>query len=303
MRLLSILILAVAMLSGCATRSHVSPETVEIRRAVAAPIASSPVGLSYGSQWPQSAPEIAADSAIMIDARSGRVLYEKNADQHRPVASTQKLLTAMLALEDGNLDEAIRIEPSDTMVEPSKLGIKSGEVYTKKQLLGAIMVKSSNDAAAALARNHSGSLAAFSMAMNARARELGASNSYFLNPHGLPAPGQFSTARDISRIAFHAYRNPVIRQYARTRYLPFTFSNGRTVRLETTNKLLARSPAFTGLKTGYTNASGRCLVTTARVGGSEVIIVQLGSSTRHIFDDAQRLVGWRGGNPDWVSMR
>jgi serine-type D-Ala-D-Ala carboxypeptidase (penicillin-binding protein 5/6) len=239
----------------------------------------------------------------MIDARSGRVLYEKNADQRRPVASTQKLMTALLALEKGSMDEAIRIEPADTMVEPSKLGLKSGEVYSKNKLLGAIMVKSSNDAAAALGRNHSGSTSEFARAMTVRARELGAYDSVFMNAHGLPAPGQFSTARDIARIAFRANRHPVIRQYARMRYYPFTFASGRTVRLETTNKLLARSPSFTGLKTGYTNASGRCLVTTARVGGTEVIIVQLGSTTRRIFDDAERLAGWGGGNASWMAMR
>lgn len=240
---------------------------------------------------PLSAPAIYADSAIMIDAVTGRTIYEKNANSRRQVASTQKLLTALLIAERGALDGSITIAPVDTQAEPVKLFVKSGQTYTRRSLLTAMMVKSSNDAAAALARDHSGSVSAFVQAMNARAPMLGANSSYFANPHGLPA-SQFSTARDVARIAFFAYRKPELRAMMALPSYTFRFTTGRTTRLEATNKLLTRSPIFNGMKTGYTVAAGRCLVTSASYGGRQVILVQLGSRTKYIFDDAERMVRW-----------
>lgn len=239
----------------------------------------------------------------MIDARTGRTLYYKNPDDVRPVASTQKLVTAMVLLEQGPLDAQVTVAQADTLVEPSRLNLRPGDVYSRRQLLNAMMVKSSNDAAACLARTSAGSIAGFSVLMNAKARELGAGNSWFRNPHGLPAPGQHSTARDMARIAFAAYRQPELRQMMRQRSYVFRFNSGRTTVLETTNKLLDRSPIFTGMKTGYTNASGRCLVTSAALPGQEVILVQLGSDTSHIFNDAEKLVSWQARSGYLASAR
>ncbi len=279
--------------TGCATPEPPAPP-VEIRRAeLAPPPVAAPPADGNRQQWPGISPGVFAGSAIMIDARTGRVLYQKNADQIRPVASTQKLLTALVLLERGSMSDRVRIQASDTTCEPVKLGLRAGEVYTKQQLFAAMMVKSSNDAAAALARRHSGSVAAFAAEMNRKAHELGAFQSHFSNPHGLPAEGQHSTARDMAKISFAAYREPSIRQYARMKQIAFQFASGRTVMLESTNKLLTRDPSVNGLKTGYTAASGRCLVTSAATGAGEVILVQLGSNTRNIFNDAEALVDWR----------
>jgi D-alanyl-D-alanine carboxypeptidase (penicillin-binding protein 5/6) len=176
-------------------------------------------------------------------------------------------------------------------VEPTKLGLRAGERYPRRSLLEAIMVKSCNDACAALARDHSGTEAAFTARMNATAWALGARNSHFANSHGLPA-NQYSTARDIARIAYHAYRKPDLRRYMLERQTVFRFNNGRVTVLKATNKLLDRSPAFTGMKTGYTNAAGRCLVSSGYLNGREVILVQLGSKSKFIFDDAQRVMAW-----------
>jgi D-alanyl-D-alanine carboxypeptidase (penicillin-binding protein 5/6) len=229
----------------------------------------------------------------MIDARTGEVLLQKNADMRRVPASTQKLLTALLITRRGNLDAPVTIMPEDTRVEPTKLGLRPGERYTRRALLESIMVKSSNDACAALARDHSGTEAAFVENMNRAASSLGARSSYFVNSHGLPAE-QYSTARDISRIAFLAYRDPVLRRMMQQRVVYFRHNNGRITRLEATNKLLERSGAFNGMKTGYTYAAGRCLVSSGRLNGREVILVQLGSRTKHIFDDAERVMAWSG---------
>lgn len=280
------LALAALVIAGCAS----APREVRRAEAAAPPVAAPP---SADPVWPAGAPVLVAESAIVIDANSGEVLFQKNADARRPAASTQKLLTALMVTRRGALDGGIMIMPEDTRVEPTKLGLRAGERYTRRSLLEAIMVKSCNDACSALARDHSGSDAAFATNMNQAAWSLGARSSHFANSHGLPAP-QYSTARDLARIAFHAYRNPELRRMMRQQHAVFRHSNGRITVLKATNKLLSRSPAYTGMKTGYTDAAGRCLVSSGRPGGREVILVQLGSKTRNIFDDAERLMVWAG---------
>jgi serine-type D-Ala-D-Ala carboxypeptidase (penicillin-binding protein 5/6) len=255
-------------------------------------VADDPSGAVGASIYPADAPQTAASSAIMIDARSGSVLFLKNPDVRRPVASTQKLLTALILVQDGNLDASDRVIAADCQVEPTKLGFRPGDAYTKRQLLAALLVHSCNDAAVCLARNEAGSLSAFAERMNAKAFSLGATESHFVNPNGLPVPGQFSTARNMARIAFAAYHEPVLRQYMRLTGLTFTYNSGRHRYFEATNKLIARSPMFTGMKTGYTEASGRCLVSSASYGGHDIILVQLGGTLRPLFDDAQRLLVW-----------
>ena len=148
---------------------------------------------------------------MVIDARSGEIFYEKNADAQRAAASTQKLLTALIVAERGFLDSPVTVHPVDTLAEPVKLNIKAGDTYQRIDLLRALLVKSPNDVARCLARDAAGSVEAFAELMNEKARELGAFNSHFLNPNGLPLPGQYSTARDLSIIAKAAYANPTIR--------------------------------------------------------------------------------------------
>jgi D-alanyl-D-alanine carboxypeptidase (penicillin-binding protein 5/6) len=293
------LTLCAVFLTSCASSSKSSRSTTLLARTnthTATPSSAALQALALpatgGRPYTSEAPGIYADSAIMIDANTGEVLFQKNADQRRAVASTQKLLTAMVLLDSGDLDQTVTVATSDTRVEPSKLGIRPGDRYTRRELLPALLIKSCNDAAAALARDNAGSLSAFAAKMNRKAYELGATSSHFVNPHGLTEPGQFSTARDMARIAFAAYRYPLIRSTVREPYVTFRFNSGRSVVLESTNKLLKRDPTVTGMKTGYTVASGRCLVTSASSGGRSVILVQLGSKTKFIFDDAARLVHW-----------
>jgi D-alanyl-D-alanine carboxypeptidase (penicillin-binding protein 5/6) len=283
------IVLGLAVVLFGAACSTVPP--AEVRKALPAPppVASSPANAP--AVWPAGAPDIFAQSAILIDARTGEVLFQKNADTKRPVASTQKLLTALIVARAGNLDEIVTIGTPETRVEPVKLGLKAGERYPRRQLLEAIMVKSSNDACAALARNHSGSETAFAEKMNATAWQLGARSSRFANSSGLPAD-QYSTARDIARIAYHAYRNPALREMMQKEKSYFRRNNGRVTVLAATNKLLSPESPFNGMKTGYTNAAGRCLVSSGRLNGREVILVQLGSKTKHIFNDAARAMAW-----------
>jgi D-alanyl-D-alanine carboxypeptidase (penicillin-binding protein 5/6) len=238
------------------------------------------------------APRTSAKSIIMIDARTGQILYEKNPDEFRPAASTQKLLTALIVAEHGFLDKTVTVESIDTLAEPVKLNIRAGETYQRIDLLRALLVKSPNDVARCLARDNAGSIEAFAAVMNEKARELGASHSHFVNPNGLPVPGQYSTARDLSVIAKAAYANPTIRSIVCMPHLVFRYSNGRTRELENTNKLLLRLPYCNGMKTGYTEAAGKCLIASGARPGKDVIVVVLGDSSGTVWRDAGALLQW-----------
>lgn len=238
------------------------------------------------------APSIRAEAYLLIDARTGAHLASRNADQRRAVASTQKLVTALVVLDAGNLDRRVTIQSSDIQVEPTRLGIAPGQTYTRRDLLYAFLVKSANDVAKVLARDNAGSSAAFAERMNAKMRQLGATASNFRNPHGLTEPGQYSTARNMARVAMAAYQKEVIRDAVSRKYYKFTFNNGKAVTLTNTNKLLGVMPGCNGMKTGYTVASGRCLISSANSQGRHVILVQLGTKTEYIFNDARTLMTW-----------
>jgi len=237
-------------------------------------------------------PNTRANSVMVVDARTGAVLHEKNADQPRPAASTQKLLTALIIAETGYLDRPVRVEQTDTFAEPVRLNIRPGELYQRIDLLRALLVKSPNDVARCLARDNAGSLEAFADKMNAKAQMLGATHSHFINPNGLPMPGQYSTARDLSIIARAAYANPTIRSIVCLPQLVFRYANGRTRELENTNKVLKRLPFCNGMKTGYTEAAGHCLIASGSRPGRDVIVVVLGDTKSGVWSDAASLLSW-----------
>jgi len=256
----------------------------EVRKAE--PVAPPPGSVS------KIAPKTRAAAVMVIDARTGEIFYEKNADASRPAASTQKLLTALIVAERGFLDRPVTVQPVDTYAEPVKLNIKAGETYQRIELLRALLVKSSNDVARCLARDAAGSVEAFSDLMNQKARELGATRSNFLNPNGLPLPGQYSSARDLAIIAKAAYANPTIRSIVCLPQIVFRYSNGRTRELENTNKLLKRLAYCNGMKTGYTEAAGRCLIASGARPGRDIIVVVLGDSKAGVWQDASALLSW-----------
>jgi len=238
------------------------------------------------------APITRAASVMVIDARSGEIMYEKNADAPRAAASTQKLLTALIVAERGFLDRQVVVEHVDTLAEPVRLNIKPGDTYQRIELLRALLVKSPNDVARCLARDSAGSVEAFAELMNEKARQLGATHSHFLNPNGLPMFGQYSTARDLSIIAKAAYANPTIRSIVCLPQLVFRYANGRTRELENTNKVLRRLPYCNGMKTGYTEAAGHCLIASGARPGRDIIVVVLGDSKAGVWQDASALLSW-----------
>src|SRR5437870_6811817 len=253
-------------------------------------ISISPSALTPGPSG--AVPNTRANSVMVVDARTGAVLHEKNADQPRPAASTQKLLTALIIAETGYLDRPVRVEPIDTFAEPVRLNIRPGELYQRIDLLRALLVKSPNDVARCLARDNAGSIEAFADKMNAKAQLLGATRSHFLNPNGLPMPGQYSTARDLAIIARAAYANPTIRSIVCLPQLVFRYASGRTRELENTNKVLKRLPFCNGMKTGYTEAAGHCLIASGSRPGRDVIVVVLGDTKSGVWRDASALLSW-----------
>jgi len=242
-------------------------------------------------------PEVKAASVVVIDARTGEVLFQRNPNEPRPVASTQKLLTALLVAEQGNLEKQVVIQPEDEATEPTTLQLRPGTSYPRSYLLQALLVKSANDVARALARDVGGSIEGFAELMNLRARALGANSSRFLNPNGLPIPGQYSTASDMAKIARAAHANPVLRPIMTIKFLPFRYADGRVHMLQNTNRTMRENWFCTGMKTGYTDAAKHCLVSSGEYNGREVICVILGGSKERVFNDSARMLRWALGLP------
>ncbi len=218
----------------------------------------------------QAAPGVSAKRAILLDAASGRVLYEKAADERGLIASTTKIMTGLLAAEAGHLDEPFTIPPEAVGIEGSSLYLKAGEQLTREQLLYGMMLRSGNDAAVALAIATAGSVEAFVARMNERAAELGLSGTHFANPNGLDDEGNYATARDLAMLARAAMENETFAAVVSTKRCQF----GERV-LVNHNKLLWRYDGAVGVKTGYTKAAGRILVSAAERDGRRLIAATL----------------------------
>jgi D-alanyl-D-alanine carboxypeptidase (penicillin-binding protein 5/6) len=284
--------IALALLSVAAKKHQFKPvRPMEVPDSISEARNAQPVAPLPGSVS-KIAPATRAASVMVIDARTGEIFYEKNADAPRPAASTQKLLTALIVAERGYLDRPVTVQPVDTMAEPVKLNIRPGETYARIDLLRALLVKSPNDVARCLARDAAGSVEGFAELMNQRARELGATHSHFVNPNGLPMPGQYSSARDLSIIAKAAYANGTIRSIVCLPNLAFRYANGRVRELENTNKVLRRLSYCNGMKTGYTEAAGHCLIASGARPGRDIIVVVLGDSKSGVWQDASALLSW-----------
>ena len=211
-----------------------------------------------------------AAAAILMDADSGRVLYEQNADEQMLIASTTKVLTALVAIEHGVLSDTVKVSREAAHTEGSSMYLKEGEELTLETLLYGLLLCSGNDAAVAIADHVGGSQAGFVKLMNEKAGDLGMTASSFANPNGLDAEGHYSTARDMARLACAAVENETLLRIASTRSI---IIGGRTMRNH--NKLLTFTEGCIGLKTGYTKAAGRTLVSCAERGGQRLVAVTL----------------------------
>ena len=232
---------------------------------------------------------LVAEAAALVNANSGALIYQKNAESVHYPASATKILTALIIIEEGDLDKMVTVELADTKVEPSALEINPGEQFPRTHLLYALLLKSANDVAMCLARDNAGSVAAFAEKMNRRAEQLGAENSHFTNPHGLHDPHHFTTAHDLSRIAVAAMKNQLLREIVATPEA-WLLKGEQFVLLRNHNKLLWRFAGCTGMKTGFTRAAQQVLVSSAIRQGQEVISVVMHTNSPGIWNDSSTLL-------------
>lgn len=219
---------------------------------------------------------VSAQSCILVEALTGHILYEKDADAVMPMASTTKLFTALMIRECCQLDEIVTISDSAAKVEGSSSNLQAGEKISVEQLLYALLLSSGNDAAEALAEHaFDGNRDAFIDYMNRRAREMGLVSTAFTNPSGLPDESHYTTARELAQIGRFAHRDSVISRIVASKSVTFTTVDGVTHSYSNHNSLLRMYDYATGMKTGFTKAAGRCLVSSAVRGGIALICVTL----------------------------
>jgi D-alanyl-D-alanine carboxypeptidase (penicillin-binding protein 5/6) len=235
---------------------------------------------------------VVAQSAAVVDSYSGDFLFAKNENGKQYPASSTKILTALIVVESGDLDHLVTVDLADTKVEPSSLGLKPGEQYTRRQLLFGLLLKSANDVAMALARDNAGSVPAFAEKMNLRAAQLGATSSHFVNPHGLHDPNHYTTAHDLVLIGRAAMQQPLFREIVSTVYYTWRAPSGQIEQLRNHNRLLRHFAGCNGLKTGYTRIAQQVLVSSALRGGHEVISVVLHTDKPGIWDDSKALLSY-----------
>lgn len=240
-------------------------------------------------------PGVSAKSAILMHADSGRALYEKNADEHMLIASTTKIMTAIVVLEHCALDELVEVDERSAGIEGSSMYLKAGESYTVEDLLYGLMLASGNDAASALALHVADSLEDFAALMNEKAAALGMTESSFKNPHGLDEEGHYSTACDMAKLAAYCMENPDFARIAGT--VSHTVGEQTYVNH---NRLLREYDGCLGLKTGYTMAAGRTLVTCAERDGARYVCVTLNDPDD--WDDHKALYDWAFANYSFAEV-
>ena len=226
--------------------------------------------LAAVSFFPVNAQALSAQKAILVDADTGRVLYEDRADEQSLIASTTKIMTALVVCEQCNVLDRVRVPKEAVGVEGSSMYLKAGEVLTVQELLYGLMLHSGNDAATALAIYCGGTVEGFAQLMNDKAHRLGLASTHFANPHGLDAPDHYSTPRDLATLAAYAMKNPIFAQTVSTKTVS---AGGRSLRNH--NKLLWQVEGADGVKTGYTRAAGRILVSSAQRQGRRLVAVTI----------------------------
>ena len=233
-------------------------------------------------------PQVTAHSAIVMEAKTGTILYARDIDTKRYPASTTKMMTLITALAHGNLDDMVRISHRAAEAEGSTLWLEEGDRVRMEELLTGMMMVSGNDGAMAVAEHIGGNVPRFAALMNDMAREVGAYHTHFVNPSGLPDEHHYTTARDLALIAAHGYANPDFVRIVSTKEKHFNWVKDPTHFLRNENQLLWLFTGANGVKTGYTDAAGRCLVSGAIADGVQIIAVVLDST--YMWDDSIALL-------------
>lgn len=238
------------------------------------------------------APEIAGEAAILMDVKTGQILYEKNANKKMEPASATKIMTAILALEKGNLSDIVTASKNPMLAEGTRIYLEEGEQLTLEQMIYAMLLNSANDAAVAIAEHIAGDVPSFADMMNQKAREIGATSTTFVNPNGLTEEGHLTTAHDLALMTRYALNNlPKFREIVATKKMTIPWAGKDWDRLlVNTNKLLDKYEYADGVKTGYTSSARHTLVASATKDGWQLISVVLKDDSNSIWTDSIKLL-------------
>lgn len=224
-------------------------------------------------------PNVNSRSCIVLDRTSKKILYGKNEKNQVKMASTTKIMTAIVVLENASLEQTVEVSKKAAGTGGSRLGLKTGDKITIRDLLYGLMLCSGNDAAVCLAESVAGSVAEFSNLMNTKAQDLGLFNSHFESPHGLDSDAHYTTAHELALLSDYALKNSTFLNIVGTKNYTVTI-NGHSKTLSNTNELLGNLNGIYGIKTGFTNGANRCLVTACKRGNMDIICVVLGADTK-----------------------
>ena len=250
----------------------------------------------------QDFPNINSRRYVVFDRTSKQVLFGKNENIKGAMASTTKMMTAIIVLENANLDEEVQVSAKSAGTGGSRLGLKTGDKITINNLLYGLMLRSGNDAAVALAESVGGSVAGFADMMNEKAKKLHLNSTHFVTPHGLDNSEHYTTAVELAKIADYAMENEMFCKIVGTK-IATIYINGYEKQIANTNELLGNLNGVVGIKTGFTNNAGRCLVTETKRGDMDIIVVVLGADTKKFrTQDSVKLIEYTYSNYEMVDV-
>ncbi|MEK7565532.1 MAG: D-alanyl-D-alanine carboxypeptidase family protein [Patescibacteria group bacterium] len=288
MRLIIIILTAIVLFLSVGKKQILEPKLPEVRESEFDNFNLSSYPVKTGVENP---PEISAEAFIVAEAKSGVILYEKNAGEKLRPASTTKLMTALVALDYFNPNDTLAVKRLVNNTDESEMGLKVGDRLTVKNLLYGLLIPSGNDAAYTLADNYPGGIEQFIYAMNEKAKKLHMYNTHFDNPGGMDSNNLYTTARDLLALAKVTTDDKLISEVIRTNWTDLTDVTGtKHYYLQNVNQLLASYPGVLGIKTGYTLEAGECLVAAAKRNGITIISVILKSDDR--FRETGELLNW-----------
>ena len=241
--------------------------------------------------------------ALIYDRASGRILYEKNGNKQTPMASTTKIMTAIVVIENANLKDTVTIDAKAAGTGGSRLGLKKNDKITVNDLLYGLMLRSGNDAAVALANYVGGSIEGFAKMMNEKAKEMGLKDSHFIVPHGLDNEGHYTTAYELAKMADYALKMDKFKEIVSTKSTTINI-NGYSRAINNTNQLLGSISGVYGVKTGFTNGAGRCLVSACKKNQLDIITVIIGADTsKQRTSDTIKLIKYASENYNIINIK
>lgn len=248
-------------------------------------------------------PKLNSRIALVYDRASGRILFDKNGDKTTPMASTTKIMTAIVVVENSNLSDIVTIDSKSAGTGGSRLGLKKNDKITVNDLLYGLMLRSGNDAAVALAIHVGGSVEGFAELMNKKARKLNLTSTHFMVPHGLDIDGHYTTAYELAKMADYALKNEKLKEIVSTKTCTININNNSKV-ISNTNELLGSVSGVYGVKTGFTNGAGRCLVTACKRDSLDIITVIIGADTKKIrTSDSMKLIEYSFKNYQIINIK